>query len=225
MSKEPRGALDTILNGREWDLLEGTLDGRIHVENAVIRQMVKLVLAEVQLGLGEDSFDRIPIGRIALVEDELDIEAIAQFFLCSMVLRQIVGEEGDGNASILLPEQFGELQEFLVLAGVVEGVEEGDADVVVDGGGGLQECGEGVFLVDDGVAVHPRPVAILVDVLGEEDLVDVEEHATVFLYLIELLENAFWCSRPLLLAPIEDGLDHPDLLLLDAEFAVEAAKL
>ena len=86
MSKEPRGALDTILNGREWDLLEGTLDGRIHVENAVIRQMVKLVLAEVQLGLGEDSFDRIPIGRIALVEDELDIEAIAQFFLCSMVL-------------------------------------------------------------------------------------------------------------------------------------------
>ena len=108
---------------------------------------------------------------------------------------------------------------------MIEGVKEGNANVVVDGGGGLQECGESVFLVDDGIAVHPRPVAILVDVLGEEDLVDVEEHATVFLDLIELLENAFWCSRPLLLAGIVDGLDHPDLLLLDAEFAVEAAKL
>ena len=108
MSKEPRGALNTILNGRKWDLLKGTLDGRVHVENAVIRQMVKLVLAEVQFSLGEDGFDRIPIGRIALVEDELDIEAIAQFFLCSMVLRQIVGEEGDWDTPILLSKKFSE---------------------------------------------------------------------------------------------------------------------
>ena len=61
--------------------------------------------------------------------------------------------------------------------------------------------------------------------LGEEDLVDVEEHATVLLDLIKLLEDALRRRRPLLLAPIEDGLDHPDLLLLDAELAVEAAKL
>ena len=109
MSQEARGALNAILNGGEGNLLKGALDGCVHVENAVVRQMVKLVLAEVQLGLGEDGFDRIPIGRITLVEDELDIEAIAQFFLCSMVLRQIVGEEGDWDTPILLSEEFSEL--------------------------------------------------------------------------------------------------------------------
>ena len=108
---------------------------------------------------------------------------------------------------------------------MIEGVKEGNANVVVDGGSSLSKWEVGVFLVDDGVLVHLRPVVILSDMLGEENLVDVEEHSTVFLYLIELLEDAFWCSRPLLLAGIVDGLDHPDLLLLDAELAVEAVQL
>ena len=142
-----------------------------------------------------------------------------------MVLRQIVGEEGDRNTTKFLTEAFGELQEFLVLAGVVEGVEEGDADVEVDGGGGLSKWEVGVFLVDDGVAMHPRPVVILSDVLREEDLVDIEEHAAVLLHCVELLEDAFWSSRPLLLAGVVDGLDHPDLLLLDAELAIECSQL
>ena len=109
MSQEARRALNAILYSREGNLPECTLDGGVHVEDAVIGEGVQFVLAKVQLGLGEDEFNRIPIGGIALVEDELDIEAIAQFFLCNIVLRQIVGEEGDGNAPKFLPKEFGKL--------------------------------------------------------------------------------------------------------------------
>ena len=108
---------------------------------------------------------------------------------------------------------------------MIESVKEGNANVVVDGGSSLSKWEVGVFLVDDGVLVHLRPVVILSDMLGEENLVDVEGHSTVFLYLVELLEDAFWCSRPLLLAGIVDGLNHSDLLLLDAKFAIETSKL
>ena len=73
MSQEPRRALDAILYGGQGDLPEGTLDGGIHVEDAVVGEVVQLVLAVVQLGLGEDGFDRIPVRGVAFVEDELDI--------------------------------------------------------------------------------------------------------------------------------------------------------
>ena len=155
MSQEARGALNAILNGREGNLLKGALDGRVHVENAVVRQMVKLVLAEVQLGMGEDSLDGVPIGGVALVIDELNVEVISQFILSCVVLGEVVGEEGDGDSSILFAEECSEFDEFLVLAGVVKGVEVSDADVVVDGGGGLSEREVSVLLVDHGVAVHP----------------------------------------------------------------------
>ena len=187
--------------------------------------MVELILAVVQLGLSEDGFDGIPVGAVTFVEDELDIEALAQIVLGSMVLRQIIGEEGDRDAGILLAETFGELDELLVLACVVEGVEVGDTDVVVDGGGGLSHWTEGVLLVDDGVAVHPRPIAVGVDVLGEEDLVDVEEKTTCLSSFVELLDDGLRSGRKLLLAGIDQGFDQSHLLLLDAEFSIEAPQL
>ena len=225
MLQEARRALDAVLYGLQGNLLEGTFDGSVHVEGALVGNVVELVLAVVQLGLGEDSLDGIPIWRIALVVDEANVQLLAQMTFGSMVLGEIVGEEGDGDSSILVAEECSEFDELLVLAGVVEGVEVGDADVVVDGGGGLSEAKEGVFLVDDGVAVHPRPVATLVDVLGEEDLIDVEEHTSPLSRLVQLLEDALRRRGPLLLAGIDGRLHHPDHLLLDAELAVEAAKL
>ena len=187
--------------------------------------MVELVLAVAQLGLSEDGLDGIPVGAVALVEDELDVEALAQIVLGSMVLRQIIGEEGDRDARILLAETFGEFDELLVLACVVEGVEVGDTDVVVDGGGGLSHWTEGVLLVDDGVAVHPRPIAVGVDVLGEEDLVDVEEKTTCLSSLVELLNDGIRCGWKLLLAGVDHGFDQSYFLLLDAEFSIEAPQL
>ena len=36
---------------------------------------------------------------------------------------------------------------------------------------------------------------IVIDVLGEEDLVDEEKEPAVLVYLIELLDDALWCRR------------------------------
>ena len=61
--------------------------------------------------------------------------------------------------------------------------------------------------------------------LGEEDLVDVEEHPAPLSSLVQLIEDALRRRRPLLLAGIVDGLHHSDLLLLDAELAIECSQL
>ena len=61
---------------------------------------------------------------------------------------------------------------------------------------------------------------ILIDVLGEEDLVDEEKEPTVLVYLIELLDDALWCRRPLLLAGVVRRLHESDFLLLDAELPI-----
>ena len=77
MLQEARKALDAVLYGLQGNLLEGALDGSVHVEGALVGEVVELVLAVVQLGLGEDSLDGIPVGRIALVVDEANVEALA----------------------------------------------------------------------------------------------------------------------------------------------------
>ena len=141
------------------------------------------------------------------------------------MLRQIVGEEGDGNTTKFFTEEFSEFKEFLVLACMIESVKESNANVEVDCSSGLSKCEVGVFLVDDGVAMHSRPVVILFDVFGEEDFIDIEKHSAVLLYFVELLKNTFWSSRPFLLARIVKGLNHHDFLLLNSKFTVETAKL
>ena len=65
--------LDAVLYGRQGHLLEGSVDCRVDVEGAVVREMVELIFAKVQLRLCEDRFDRIPFRAVSLIVDEPDI--------------------------------------------------------------------------------------------------------------------------------------------------------
>ena len=69
--------LDALLDVEKRDLCEGSIDCRNYVEVSPVRKVVELVLAKVQLGLGEHGFDGVPLRSIAFVEDELDVETIS----------------------------------------------------------------------------------------------------------------------------------------------------
>ena len=61
--------------------------------------------------------------------------------------------------------------------------------------------------------------------LGEEDLVDVEEHPAVLPGLVKLIQYALRRRWPLLLAEVDGRLHHPDFLLLDPKLAIECSQL
>ena len=70
------------------------------------------------------------------------------------MLRQIVCEEGDGLLGVFLSQLLCELYELRILACMIEGVEMGDANVIVDGSSGLMRGGEGILLFDERVVMH-----------------------------------------------------------------------
>ena len=55
---------------------------------------------------------------------------------------------------VFLTQLFCELHELRILTCVIEGVEMGDANVIVDGRSGLPKVGEGILLVDERVVMH-----------------------------------------------------------------------
>ena len=108
---------------------------------------------------------------------------------------------------------------------MVEGVEVGNSNILVDGGGCLSKWEVRKLLVDDGVGVHPRPITVGIDMLGEEDLIDVEEKTTCLSRFVKLFNDVLRCGWKLLLAGVDHGFDQSYFLLLDAEFSIEAPQL
>ena len=158
--------------------IEGLFGGGGGVELLLIRQLLQSVALEDLLHLAEYHFYGVVVGGVGQVPDELDVEVAARFQgVRTGVDAEVVRVDGQGRASVHVPEPVQELDVFELVEGLPLKRKAFYADALRDGGADRDVPAAHLGLVDGDVFVLAAPLQLLHAQLGEDHLVEEDELA------------------------------------------------